>query len=169
MYPRDSTFATATLTGAQLAAALELFHRRRGPVPRHIRSACERAVQRRSPGGDPRGETGKPIRPTDKLVVTTNNLIATRRKGAFVGAPWQVEDDPPIREELIKVLTERGGVIAPDDKALIDPEKPANDRAVGLAGALPGEEGSEELRLHARSQRRRSPLKSRAAPATHRR
>jgi len=28
------------------------------------------------------------------------------------------------REELVKVLTERGGVIAPDDRTLIDPAKP---------------------------------------------
>jgi hypothetical protein len=134
MYPRDSTFATATLTGAQLAAALEsnftdaegLFFAISGA---RVKARCD---------GDRlvvtlERETGKPIRPTDKLVVTTNNLIATAAKGAFVGAPWHVEEDPPIREELIKVLTERGGVIAPDDRALIDPEKPR----ITVPSALP--------------------------------
>jgi hypothetical protein len=40
----------------------------------------------------------------ESLVVTTNHLLATGAKGPLGGHQWRVEDEPPIREELVRIL-----------------------------------------------------------------
>ncbi|MFT3927786.1 MAG: bifunctional UDP-sugar hydrolase/5'-nucleotidase [Myxococcales bacterium] len=125
MYPRDSTFAVATLTGAQLTEALVgiltgingSFVSISG-VRATARCEGERLVV------SLRRENGRPIGSNESLRVATNNVLATGAKGPLAGRPWSVEDGPPIREELARLLRKQGGSLSATDPALFNPAKP---------------------------------------------
>jgi len=124
-YPRDSTFAVTTLTGAELARIIEANFT--GPSGLLVSISGARAEARCENGAlvvNLRHDDGRPIAPDAVVRVATNNLLATGAKGPLGGRPWIVEDDPPIREELVRVLREQGGSLAPDDKTLFDAARP---------------------------------------------
>jgi 2',3'-cyclic-nucleotide 2'-phosphodiesterase (5'-nucleotidase family) len=125
VYPRDSTFAVATLTAAELADAIAKNLGGHGPrlaslsgARASVRCEGERLVVVL------RRENGRPIAPGQSLRVATNNLLALGANGPLAGASWSVEDEPPIREELARILRQQGGTLSPTDRALFDPGRP---------------------------------------------
>jgi len=125
VYPRDSNFALATLTAGQLESALA--ENVAGPSGLLIslsgiraRAECrEGALSVRLYRQD-----GRPFAATDSLVVATNTLLAGGARGPLAGARWAVEDGPPVRDELARVLEGAGGVIDASAQTLVDPRRP---------------------------------------------
>ena len=58
-------------------------------------------------------ENGKPIAADEELTIVTNNFLATGGDGAFKGMSFTIEDAPAIRDELARVLRERGDTLTP--------------------------------------------------------
>jgi len=126
VYPRDSTFAVATLTGSQLESAIA--KNLSGPTGLLISISGASVEAQCSPNGQLdvvlRNEGGHQIGPQEPVVVATNTLLALGSEGPFTGIQWSVEDDPPIREELVKVLASQGGILRGDGIPLFNPQHP---------------------------------------------
>lgn len=128
-YPRDSTFAIARLTAEELQNAIA--KNLRGPKGLLI-SVSGIKVQAQCSGDQlqialfrPNGETQvQPIAKDESLLVATNTLLALSAEGPFPQIAWQIEDDPPIREAILKVLQQRGGSLSGQDGALLDDNHP---------------------------------------------
>ncbi|MBI4700721.1 MAG: 5'-nucleotidase C-terminal domain-containing protein [Deltaproteobacteria bacterium] len=70
---------------------------------------------------------GRPVADDRELEVLTSDYLATgtafRRAGIAPGV-MQIEDGPPLREELVKILERRAGALRGDDPWLFDPARP---------------------------------------------
>lgn len=133
-YPRDSTFAIATLSGRQLKAAIA--NNLSGPTG--LLFSISGARVKAECSGDALAITiwdkqGKPIEDATKVVVATNTLLALGSEGTFGNINWMVEDEPPIREEIIQLLRSQGGSITASDTALYDVKNPR----IAISSALP--------------------------------
>ncbi|MDX2022785.1 MAG: bifunctional UDP-sugar hydrolase/5'-nucleotidase [Deltaproteobacteria bacterium] len=113
--PFDNTFALASVTGKQLAAMFAHNLKSKGGFLSQsglqITSRCEGAkllVRLARPDG-------KPIEEGETLTMVTNSFLASGGDAAFEKLPFQVEAAPPLRDELVKVIGQRGGVIAPSE------------------------------------------------------
>ncbi|MCS6797278.1 MAG: bifunctional metallophosphatase/5'-nucleotidase [Myxococcota bacterium] len=127
--PFDNRFATVLMTGRELERVFE--RNLRGG--RGILSVAGVRVVARCEGTDLDVELlrpdGQPVRDDEPLRVLTSDFVATggddvfedvrRRPGAVV-----IEDEPPIREEIARLLEARGGEIRADDPALFDRQRP---------------------------------------------
>ena len=70
---------------------------------------------------------GRPVRDDEPLTIVTSDFIATGGDGFFVHAretagAVTLEEDPPMREAMVALLTANGGSL--DPHALLDPEHP---------------------------------------------
>jgi 2',3'-cyclic-nucleotide 2'-phosphodiesterase (5'-nucleotidase family) len=133
-YPRDSTFAIATLSGRQLKAAIA----KNLSGPTGLLFSISGARVEAECRGDALAITiwdkqGKLIEDTTNSVVATNTLLALGSEGTFGDINWTVEDDPPIREEIIQVLRAQGGSITARETALYDVKNPR----IAISSELP--------------------------------
>lgn len=130
MFPFDNTFATLSLTGAQLAEIIERNLRAGngilGLAGVRAAASCEgQALRVRL-----RTAAGEPIEPTHKLQVVTSDFLASSGDGLLTGmelAPGAItiSRDHPIRDALIDGLREYpGGELSGDDKRLFDRSRP---------------------------------------------
>ncbi|MGP1718010.1 MAG: bifunctional metallophosphatase/5'-nucleotidase [Methylophilus sp.] len=133
-YPRDSTFAIASLSGRQLKAAIA--KNLSGPTGL-LFSISGARVQAECKGNELAiaitDKQGKPIADETTIVVATNTLLALGSEGTFGNINWAVEDDPPIREAIIQVLKSQGGSLTARDVALYDVTNPR----ISIAQPLP--------------------------------
>jgi 5'-nucleotidase len=67
---------------------------------------------------------GSPLADDTTLALATTDFLATGGDGFFAGAKLSFTTGPSIRDELAAALRRRGGTLAPDDPALLDPAHP---------------------------------------------
>jgi 2',3'-cyclic-nucleotide 2'-phosphodiesterase (5'-nucleotidase family) len=69
-------------------------------------------------------DDGRPIRDDERLRIATSDFLASGGEGPLGGAGGAVahiEEGTLVREDIISVLRERGGVLSGDDKTIFDP------------------------------------------------
>lgn len=111
--PFDNTFALATVTGKQLAAAFA----RNLKSPGGFLSQSGLQITTRCKGTTLEVKlarpNGKAITDDEPLRVVTNSFLASGGDAAFAKFRFQVEPAPPLRDELARVIGERGGNLLP--------------------------------------------------------
>jgi 5'-nucleotidase len=125
MVPFDNTFAVATVTGKQLAAAFARNLRSPGGFLSQsglrITSSCEGqklVVKLARPNG-------KVVADDESVRVVTNSFLASGGDRAFANFLFQVEPTPPLRDELARIIGERGGTLVPS--AFFAPKGPRHE------------------------------------------
>ena len=69
-------------------------------------------------------DDGRAIADDEKIVVATNDFLASGGDG-FVADPLQVEDDGRlVRDVVVDAVKKRGPILTGDDASLLDPKKP---------------------------------------------
>lgn len=132
-FPFDNAFATMRVSAGELR---RLLTRSLGRSPSlvslsgvRVRARCEHqqlTVTLTRADGSPL--------PDDRMLgLATTDFLATGGDGFFADAGLRFEVGPPIRDEMAEVLRKRGGTLAPDDGALLDPSRPRFD----LPGPVP--------------------------------
>lgn len=128
-YPRDSTFALATLTGKELQTAIA--KNLRGPKGLlisisgvRVKAECQGKQLDIAIFRNDSQHQNQAIAEDETLLVAINTLLALSADGPFPQIPWQIEDEPPIREEILRVLQQRGGSIDGKDKSVLDDAQP---------------------------------------------
>jgi 5'-nucleotidase len=146
-FPFDNRFATLRMRGAELRRLYEESLLTDGGIftPSGLR------VEVRCRGGDlevtVRRRNGRVIGDDEELTVLMSDFLATGNEPAFVLARSRdgslVIEDVLIREELARVLRDRGGSIRADDRAFFDPRRrprlrfPADDAEAPISCAAP--------------------------------
>ncbi len=120
--PFDNTFATAEITAAQLA---DVFRRNlqsdKGILSvsgLRVRARCENnALEVRLLRDD-----GAPIAANKRLILLTTDFLATGGDGLLKGIKFNLEEMPPVRDEMGRVLAANPKDY--DPQVLLDPSRP---------------------------------------------
>jgi 2',3'-cyclic-nucleotide 2'-phosphodiesterase (5'-nucleotidase family) len=136
VFPFDNRFAKARIKGAVLTRILAENASHEGGF---LSISGVRATIRCGASGievDLRRANGKPIRDDDVLVLLASDFLATGGDVVFqaaglTAADFELEQDPPIREELVNALRRRGGRLRAQDLM------PAGKPRVVLPGPRP--------------------------------
>jgi len=107
--PFDNTFATAVVRGDQLKRVFEHNLRSRGgflsQAGLQVSSVCVAGKLKVQLFRN----DGKAIADDETVTVVTNSFLATGGDGALAGIKFEIEPGPPVRDELARVLRQRGG------------------------------------------------------------
>jgi 5'-nucleotidase len=132
--PFDNRFATVRLTGAQLTRLIA----RNLAGPRGVFLLSGVRVVARCAGGKlvvrlRRDKTGRPVGDRDKLLLVTNDFLASGGDGMLAeldlpaGAVKLHDDGPTIRDAVVEVLKRRRVPLRGDDPRIYDPKAPRLD------------------------------------------
>jgi 2',3'-cyclic-nucleotide 2'-phosphodiesterase (5'-nucleotidase family) len=125
--PFDNRFATMPITGAELTAAIA---RNLGRDNGIVSLSGVRAEARCKDGAlsvTLRRTDGRPVAPQARLTLVTSDFLATGGDGLFSEETKEhakLDDGPPIREAMARLLRTRTEPLNPDDPALFDPAHP---------------------------------------------
>jgi 5'-nucleotidase len=126
--PFDNRFATLTLTGAELADVVAVnLGRNNGILSLSGVRAAARCDGARLAVRLFRAADGREVAAGDRLTVVTSDFLATGGDGLFPAEARRaarLDRGPPIREAMAQVLRARGGALAGDAPALLDPAHP---------------------------------------------
>jgi 5'-nucleotidase len=125
--PFDNKFALVPVTGADLARMVARnLERNNGIV-----SISGVRASARCAGADLAVTLERPdgtkVAPGDRLTLLTSDFLATGGDGLVPDELQRaavLEQGLPIRDEMARVLRARGGTLAGDDPALLDPSRP---------------------------------------------
>jgi hypothetical protein len=115
------------ITGAELTAAIA---RNRGRDNGIVSLSGVRAEARCKDGAlsvTLRRTDGRPVAPQARLTLVTSDFLATGGDGLFSEETKEhakLDDGPPIREAMARLLRTRTEPLNPDDPALFDPAHP---------------------------------------------
>ncbi len=127
VFPFDNRFARTRMKASVLKKILAANATSGGS---YLSFSGVRVIGRCTPAGlqiDLLRDNGKRIGDNEMLTVLASDFLATGGDGIFSKAgvepsAFEIENDPPIREALVQVLSKRGGHLRPDD--FLQPRKP---------------------------------------------
>jgi 2',3'-cyclic-nucleotide 2'-phosphodiesterase (5'-nucleotidase family) len=120
VFPFDNRFASVVVTGAEFKElVLENVNSSHSVISIAGMTAAV-TCKRGKPVVDLRRASGKPVRDGEKLTVLTSDFVVTGGDSLFSTTNYVIEDGPPMREEMVKVLRARAGSLSASDPVLFD-------------------------------------------------
>jgi 5'-nucleotidase len=126
-FPFDNRFARIRTTAGELSELLAVVLGRDGSFLSIAGLSAEARCEAGRLRVALRREDGRPLDDDEPLVVLTSDFLATGGDGALTAIAddpdaIEIEDGPPIREELARMLSEMGGEL--ELRAYFDPDRP---------------------------------------------